>query len=217
MRYSNGIPRSKKTDQHVGSHPADRHLAEFAFYRRQMDVIAQRAVERLVRINATVFDASSEAIVITDTKANIISVNTAFTKSPATRLKCGVATHVLLSSGLQEKSFYTDMWSTLLATGQWRGEVTNHRKDGTPFEAHLSIGTSRDSLGHLRHFVGVMTDITESKRVRLARDEALNRLKRIASRVPGVLYEFGCGPTAAARSVCQRRDDSDVWQPDQPG
>lgn len=175
-------------------------LLAIAFYRRQMDVVAQRAeAERLVRINATVFDASSEAIVITDTKANIISVNTAFTRITGyTEAEVRGRNPRLLSSGLQGKSFYTDMWSTLLATGQWRGEVTNHRKDGTPFEAHLSIGTSRDSLGDLQHYVGVITDITERKLIRLARDEALNRLKRIASRVPGVLFEFRLRPDGSS-------------------
>lgn len=86
------------------------------------------------------------------------------------------------------------MWAQLVATGHWRGEVTNRRKDGTLFEAHLAISISRDSRGDLQHYVGVIADITERKLVRLARDEALNRLSRIASRVPGVLFEFRLRP-----------------------
>lgn len=167
-------------------------LMASAFYRRQMEVVAQRAeAERLVRVNSTVFDSSFEAIVITDAHANIISVNTAFTRITGyTEAEVLGRNPSLLASGLQDKSFYTGMWTELLTTGRWRGEVTNHRKDGSPFEAYLSISISHDSQGRIQHYVGVIADITERKQVRLARDEALNRLNRIASRVPGVLFEF---------------------------
>jgi diguanylate cyclase (GGDEF)-like protein/PAS domain S-box-containing protein len=171
-------------------------LLSMVFYRRQMEMVAQRAeAERLMRVNATVFDSSSESIVITDASANIISVNAAFTRITGyTEAEALGRNPRLLASGLHDKSFYAQMWAHLLATGFWRGEMTNRRKDGTPFEAHLSISMSRDSAGALQHYVGVIADITERKQVRVARDEALNRLSRIASRVPGVLFEFRLRP-----------------------
>ncbi|MEI7613436.1 MAG: diguanylate cyclase [Betaproteobacteria bacterium] len=53
----------------------------FAYFRRQLQLSAQRAEsERLQRINATVFDSSAEAILITDMESTIISVNPAFTR-----------------------------------------------------------------------------------------------------------------------------------------
>ncbi len=56
-------------------------LLVFIFYRRQLQLLIERAEnERLQRINATVFDASTEATLIADPNAKIVSVNTAFTK-----------------------------------------------------------------------------------------------------------------------------------------
>jgi diguanylate cyclase (GGDEF)-like protein/PAS domain S-box-containing protein len=53
----------------------------FFYYRRQQLLAAQRAESlRMQRINATVFDSSSEAILITDMHALIISINAAFTQ-----------------------------------------------------------------------------------------------------------------------------------------
>jgi diguanylate cyclase (GGDEF)-like protein/PAS domain S-box-containing protein len=175
-------------------------LLAVAFYRRQMEVAVQRAeAERLVRVNATVFGSSSESIVITDADANIVSVNAAFTRITGyTEAETLGRNPRLLASGLHDKSFYAALWAQLLATGQWRGEMTNRRKDGTLFEAHLSISISSDNQGRLQHYVGVIADITERKQVRLARDEALNRLSRIASRVPGVLFEFRLRPDGSA-------------------
>jgi diguanylate cyclase (GGDEF)-like protein/PAS domain S-box-containing protein len=171
-------------------------LLATAFYRRQMEAVTHRAeAERQLRINASVFDASSESIVITDSNANILSVNAAFTRITGyTEAEVLGRNPRLLASGLHGKPFYAAMWDQLLATGQWRGEVTNRRKDGSRFDAYLSISISRDSHGHLQHYVGVIADITERKQARLARDEALNRLNRIASRVPGVLFEFRLRP-----------------------
>jgi len=51
------------------------------FYRRQSQLAGQRAeFERLQSINATVFDSSEEAILITDLDTRIISINLAFTR-----------------------------------------------------------------------------------------------------------------------------------------
>jgi diguanylate cyclase (GGDEF)-like protein/PAS domain S-box-containing protein len=141
-------------------------LLATAFYRRQMEAAAQRReAERLLRINATVFDASSESIIITDAEANIISVNAAFTKitgySEAEALGRNPR---LLASNLHEKSFYASLWAELVATGRWHGQVVNRRKDGTLFDAELSINISRDGRGRLQHYVGVIADITERKR-----------------------------------------------------
>lgn len=78
-------------------------LLATAFYRRQMEVVTRRGgqAERLVRVNATVFDASSESIVITDASANIISVNAAFTplSRGTPRLRRWVATRVCWLQG----------------------------------------------------------------------------------------------------------------------
>jgi diguanylate cyclase (GGDEF)-like protein/PAS domain S-box-containing protein len=56
-------------------------LLAVLFYRRQFQLAEQQAEnERLQRINATVFDASTEATLITDLNTNIVSINPAFTR-----------------------------------------------------------------------------------------------------------------------------------------
>ena len=138
-----------------------------AFYRRLLQIAAQRAeAERLQRINATVFESSAEAIIITDLNADIISVNSAFTRitgySPEEVMGRNPR---ILSSGQQSKTFYTQMWQEILQQGFWQGELTNRHKNGSLYDIHLSISASRDHTGRLQHYIGVSTDITEIKRV----------------------------------------------------
>jgi diguanylate cyclase (GGDEF)-like protein/PAS domain S-box-containing protein len=169
-----------------------------AFYNRQMALLKQRALseqraqtERLLRINAAVFEASSEAILVTDIDANILSVNAAFTRITGyTEQEVLGRNPRLLSSGQHDRAFFASLWGHVKQADMWRGELVNRRKDGSLFDAHLAISTLQDHLGGLRHYVGVISDITEKKQARMARDEVFNRFKKIASRVPGVLYQF---------------------------
>jgi diguanylate cyclase (GGDEF)-like protein/PAS domain S-box-containing protein len=152
-------------------------LLATAFYRRQVEALQQRAeAERLLRINATVFDVSSEGIVVTDAQANILSVNAAFTRITGySEAEVQGQNPRLLASGLQTLAFYQRMWQDLLANGVWSGEMVNRRKDASLFDATLSISISRDGAGRTQHYIGVIGDITgrklnESKVLELNRD-----------------------------------------------
>jgi PAS domain S-box-containing protein len=73
----------------------------------------------------------------------------------------------------------------LKSTGFIEGEYRLGRSDGTPawMSMHaVKIGTDR--------FLGFCLDITERKREEAEREEALGRLDKIASRVPGLVYQF---------------------------
>ncbi|MBP6712129.1 MAG: sensor domain-containing diguanylate cyclase, partial [Propionivibrio sp.] len=56
-------------------------LLSVAYYRRQMLLAVQREESaRLKAVNATVFDSSTEATLITDLEASVVSINPAFTR-----------------------------------------------------------------------------------------------------------------------------------------
>ncbi len=140
-------------------------LLVVAFYRRQLAMAMQRAeVERLLRINATVFEASAEAIIITDASADIVSVNAAFTTITGySEYEVMGRNPRFLASGRQDTEFYQRLWAILLHTGRWQGELINRRKDGSDFDAHLSLSIARDAAGHVLYHVGVVADITNRK------------------------------------------------------
>jgi len=141
-------------------------LISVLYYRRQLIHAAQRSeAASAQRISATVFDASAEAITITDVQGHILSVNPAFTHMSGYSAADAVGRNPrLLNSGLQSKAFYEQLWSDLLLHGSWHGEMVNRHKDGHLVDVQMSITTSRDSLGEAQHFIGVSTDITERKK-----------------------------------------------------
>jgi len=140
-------------------------LFAWLFYRRERQQAAQQAeAERLQRINASVFASSSDAIIITDTNARILSVNAAFTRISGYAAAEAIGkTPRILKSGWQSQQFYKSMWDALLLDGQWRGEVLNRRKDGSFYDCQLAITVSRDAAGRIEHLIGVCRDITREK------------------------------------------------------
>ncbi|TAN71351.1 MAG: EAL domain-containing protein [Methylobacter sp.] len=52
----------------------------------------------------------------------------------------------------------------------------------------------RDAHGHITALLAVTRDITEHKAAETARQEALDRLQKIASRVPGLVFQFQMRP-----------------------
>ena len=72
----------------------------------------------------------------------------------------------MVSSGHTPASVYKDLWDTLLAGNEWRGELQNRKKNGELFWASEHICPMFDEPGNITHFVAIQEDVTESKRIR---------------------------------------------------
>jgi PAS domain S-box-containing protein len=82
----------------------------------------------------------------------------------------------------------------LLETGAPQAyDLRMARRDGTPFWAHLAatVAPEKDGAATLRI---VISNITAQRLAEAAAEEALRRLQKIASRVPGAVYQFRLGP-----------------------
>ncbi|WP_217450693.1 bifunctional diguanylate cyclase/phosphodiesterase [Vogesella oryzae] len=128
------------------------------------DISARVAQQHELRLAAKVFEASTEAILITDAASRIVAVNRAFsTITGYTEAEVLDRSPSLLSSGRHNQQFYEDMWNHLRARGQWSGEVWNRRKNGEVYPEWLTISALRDEHGQLTHYVALFADISERK------------------------------------------------------
>ena len=123
-----------------------------------------RAIEEELQLASSVYQASGEAMFVTDEKNRIVAVNPAFTRLT------GYAPHEvigrdpkILGSERNDKTLYLAMWNSLEATGQWQGEIWNRRKNGSEYAEWLTITTVRNAEGGLHRRIALFSDITESK------------------------------------------------------
>jgi PAS domain S-box-containing protein len=136
------------------------------------DITERKRSEKRLQLAATVFENTSEGIMITDRDGRIQSTNPAFTA-----ITGFAADEVLgqnpriLQSGMQTRDFYDAMWKSIDSTGHWHGEIVNRRKNGEAYTQWLNINAVRDGSGQVTHYVGVTFDISDLKASERMKDE----------------------------------------------
>lgn len=139
------------------------------FFSLIQDITERIAAEARQRLAASVFDDAAEAIMITDRNNDILSVNRAFSEITGySEEEVTGKNSRLLRSGLQDPSFYQEMWDSIREKGRWSGEIWNRRGNGDAYCAYLSISTVRDENGEIANHCSMFTDITERKNVEAA-------------------------------------------------
>ena len=128
-------------------------------------IIERGKFEEQLRLAATVFDKTSEAMVITDANNQFVMVNPAFTHITGYSLDEIIGkTPAILKSGKQDEEFYKQMWNSLEQGGNWSGEILNQRKNGDIYPEWLNINVIKNNKGEVTRHIAMFTDITERKR-----------------------------------------------------
>ncbi len=117
--------------------------------------------ERRLYLAASVFDNTTEGIVITDAHAHILSVNPAFTRITGYHPAEVVGQNMrLLRSGQHDERFYAEFWNALLTTGKWQGEFHNRHKDGSIIPQWVTISSITGFDGRIERYVCLFSDLT---------------------------------------------------------
>ncbi|WP_324769742.1 EAL domain-containing protein [Pokkaliibacter plantistimulans] len=144
--------------------PLDRHAPLEDSIWVVCDITLRREQEAQLKLAHTVFEHSSDAIMVTDHNAVILEVNQAFCDTTGYSAHEVIGrTPSLLKSGHHPSSFYRGMWHDLRASGRWSGEVIDRRKNGDCYPKWLSISTVLDEYGKVVNYIGSFQDISDRK------------------------------------------------------
>jgi diguanylate cyclase (GGDEF)-like protein/PAS domain S-box-containing protein len=132
------------------------------------DVTERVAAEQKLRLHERAIEASVNAIVITTGRRNqysIVHVNPAFERITGYAAQEVIGRNCRFLQGTDtDQPELAALRSLLREQKEGRVTLRNYRKDGTPFYNELHIAPVRSAKGHVTHYVGVLNDITETKR-----------------------------------------------------
>lgn len=130
------------------------------------DITAKRQTDSQIRILTSAVEQTADGIVITDNHAVIEYVNPGFEAMAGfTRQEALGQTPMILKSGAHDDAFYRDLWLTILSGKVFRATITNRKKNGEIFFAEQTITPMRDSTGAITHFVTVIKDVTDLRKL----------------------------------------------------
>lgn len=122
--------------------------------------------ERELRKLSRAVEHSPAIVIIMDVNGDIEYVNPKFTATtgwqPAEVM--GKVPPILAPEALPAE-IHADLWGRLRSGQEWRGDLQSRRKDGGTYWESCSISPVLDENTMVTHFVAVMEDITERKRL----------------------------------------------------
>lgn len=128
------------------------------------DITKRKEAENQLKLAASMFDASSEGIMVADADNHIVSVNPPFTSllgySPAEVL--GTDPRELHARD-NSPALYQSLWQAVDETGHWQGRF-GHCKDGEIVAVWMTVNTLRNRKGEVQWRFALFTDVTERKR-----------------------------------------------------
>ena len=128
-----------------------------------MDLTSSKQAEDKLRLAATVFNASTDGIIITDPLLSIISINQAFTDiTGLTEQDLHQDASRFINTGHPSEDAYQAMLNLIQQGEQWQGELIKETASGY-LPLSVRINTVRNQDNRLTHFVIVITDISERK------------------------------------------------------
>jgi PAS domain S-box-containing protein len=130
------------------------------------DVTSRKTAEKKLHLLNHAVEQNPVAIVITDPDGKIEYVNPEFTAMTGYTLEEVLGEYPrILKSGQQTEVFYQKLWNTISSGTSWEGEFRNKKKNGEIYWQESSISPILDEHGAITHYVAVMEDVTEKKKM----------------------------------------------------
>ena len=144
----------------------------------QAEIVERKRVEEELRKLYRAIEQSSSTVVITNNWGIIEYVNPKFTQLTGYLPEevIGKNPRILKPDNVSSEEF-RQLWQTITAGREWRGEFCNRKKNGELYWEFASISAVKNSKGVINHFVAVKEDITERKRAEEERNKHVKELE----------------------------------------
>jgi len=125
------------------------------------DVTKRKQSEEQLLILTSAIESSSSAVILCDIHGCIEYTNQRFTEITGfTHEDARGKSNSILKSGETSNEVYKELWSTISAGGEWKGQLKNKKKDGSYYWAHNSITSLTNDDNEITHYICIQDDVT---------------------------------------------------------
>ncbi|TRZ66101.1 MAG: EAL domain-containing protein [Rhodocyclaceae bacterium] len=136
----------------------------YAYVAIAADISERRKADESLRLAASVYQVSSEAMMVTGADNRIIAINPAFSRMTGYSLEEVAGRYSdFLRAHPEDQTFFNTMWQELKAAGTWQGEVWGRRKNGEIYPTWITINSILNDDGSVFRWVAMFSDITKKK------------------------------------------------------
>ncbi len=153
------------------------------------DISSRKKIEEEIIKLSVALDQSANEVIITHKNGAIEYVNRSFTNVTG-YLPSEVIGHNprILKSGAHPKSFYKNLWNTLLKGQKWEGEFLNKKKNGELYWESCTITPIKNKDSQIIRFIAIKEDISLRKKAEQSLRESEEKFRSMISNIPGVVY-----------------------------
>ncbi|WP_321800714.1 EAL domain-containing protein [Caballeronia sp. J97] len=126
-----------------------------------------KLMEQRLELWGRVFEASSEAIVILDADARLVTANPSFYRATGFRSDDVVGKtpgFIVADAQGDERGIVARLVDRIERSGTWNGEAEVRRREGGGYPAWLMVSTVRDKRSSVSHYICTLIDITDRKK-----------------------------------------------------
>ena len=128
------------------------------------DITDRKRVEESLRLAASVYNNSSEAMSVQDEQGYIINTNAAFSKITGySEDEIKLKNIKVLQCNQTNRNAYKQMNQAVEEEGRWQGEIWLKRKNGEEFVVWLTLNALVDERAGTQRRVALFSDITDKK------------------------------------------------------
>lgn len=129
------------------------------------DITARKRAEEEMQLATLVYMNSSEAMMVTDAKGSVITVNPAFTKVTGYLANEVIGRSFASLSGDQhDQAFFKTVLRVINTNGHWAGEIAGRRKNGEDCIQWVTVNSIFNESGSVHRRVALIADITDRKK-----------------------------------------------------
>ena len=154
------------------------------------DITRQRlAEEQFYRLSRAV-EQSPVSIIITDLDGHPQYVNSKFIAVSGHTLEDILDQRIeVLRDGHPDEDSYRKFWATVRAGGEWRGELTTRRGEGTTVWESVKVSCLRSPTGEITNYLCLREDVTERRKLEQELRQA-HKMEGLGTLAGGIAHDF---------------------------